>query len=384
MTSDPNDAAPSGTAATAAVPATGAKRVRPGIRAVLPRMLLAFALGTAGGTCFYLLSMPLPWMLGAMMATAIASFSGVRLAVDNRVRTTMMVVLGTLLGSAFSPEIAQRATEWPISMASLVVYVVMASLMTFWFSHRFARIDSRTSFFSGVPGGLAEMITLGIAAGADDRKISLAHTTRIFLVVMTLPLAFRIFGDFDAAARAQAGHGVLDLAPLDVAMLTGAAIVGYALAKLLRIPAPQLTGPMFVSAAIHLTGLTAATPPVLVVSIAQVIIGSAVGSRFSGLKLREVARYLMLGAIATVLLLSLTIVYALVLQRLMDVPFGAFVLAFSPGGLTEMSLVALAMHIDTAFVATHHMVRIFIVVALTPHLFRFMDKVGMIDEPPKE
>jgi len=112
-----------------------------------------------------------------------------------------------------------------------------------------------------------------------------------------------------------------------------------------------------------------------------VIIGSAVGSRFSGLKLREVARYLWLGAVSTVMLLSLTILYALALEKLMDVPFGAFVLAFSPGGLTEMSLVALAMHIDTAFVATHHMVRIFIVVALTPHLFRVMDRFGLINEP---
>ncbi|MEK9660944.1 MAG: AbrB family transcriptional regulator, partial [Alphaproteobacteria bacterium] len=180
-----------------------AAKARPSFRAVLPRMLLAFAIGTAGGTVFWYLSMPLPWMLGAMMGTAVASFSGVRLQVDNRVRLGMMLVLGTLLGSAFSPAILERAGEWSISLASLVIYVVLASLMVFWFYHRVARIDSRTAFFSGVPGGLAEMITLGIAAGGDDRKISLAHTTRIFLVVMTLPLAFRVFGDFDAGARAR-------------------------------------------------------------------------------------------------------------------------------------------------------------------------------------
>ncbi|MEK9661130.1 MAG: AbrB family transcriptional regulator, partial [Alphaproteobacteria bacterium] len=127
--------------------------------------------------------------------------------------------------------------------------------------------------------------------------------------------------------------------------------------------------------------LTEASPPVVVVSLAQVILGSAVGARFSGMRLREVARYLGLGAVASVMLLSLTVVYALVLQQFMDVPFGAFILAFSPGGLTEMSLVALAMQIDVAFVATHHMVRIFIVVALTPWLFKAMDRIGMIDEP---
>lgn len=361
-------------------PSDNKKKSRPSFRAVLPRMLLAFAIGTVGGTVFFYLSMPLPWMLGAMLGTAIASFSGVRLEVDNRVRLGMMLVLGTLLGSAFSPEILDRAGEWSISLASLVVYIVLASLMVFWFYHRVAGIDSRTAFFSGVPGGLAEMIMLGMAAGADERKIGLAHTTRIFLVVMTLPLAFRAFGDFDADARARTTTALFDMNGFDVGLLAVCAVVGFFLAKLARIPAPQLTGPMIVSAGVHLSGLTDAAPPVIVVSLAQVILGSAVGARFSGMKLHEVARYLKFGAIATMMLLALTVVYSLILQQLMDVPFGAFILAFSPGGLTEMSLVALAMQIDIAFVATHHMVRIFIVVALTPYLFKAMDRFGMIDD----
>lgn len=370
MAAEPN---PDGASGAASAPQAGAA-----LRSILPRMLLALAIGTLGGACFHYLDLPLPWMLGAMLATAVASFGGVRLAVDNRLRLLMMVVLGTLLGSAFSPEIAARAVEWPISLVSLVGFVAMASLTTFWYFHKVAGFDTRTAFFAGVPGGLAEMITLGIAAGADDRKISLAHTTRIFLVVMTLPLAFRVFADFNPGARGSTGPSVFDLELADVALLTASALVGYALARLLRIPAPQLTGPMIVSATIHLLGLTSAAPPVLVVAIAQVIIGSAVGSRFSGLKLREVARYLWYGAVATLLLLALTVVYALALDRLMDVPFEAFVLAFSPGGLTEMSLVALAMQIDTAFVATHHMVRIFIVVMMTPHLFRLMEWIGFV------
>jgi len=50
------------------------------------------------------------------------------------------------------------------------------------------------------------------------------------------------------------------------------------------------------------------------------------------------------------------------------------VLAFSPGGLTEMSLVALALEIDTAFVATHHIVRISVVVMAVPFLFKFLNR----------
>ncbi|HVG81048.1 MAG TPA: AbrB family transcriptional regulator, partial [Methylomirabilota bacterium] len=48
------------------------------------------------------------------------------------------------------------------------------------------------------------------------------------------------------------------------------------------------------------------------------------------------------------------------------------ILALAPGGLAEMSLVALALHADAAFVSTHHVARITMVVAAAPALHRLM------------
>ena len=47
-------------------------------------------------------------------------------------------------------------------------------------------------------------------------------------------------------------------------------------------------------------------------------------------------------------------------------------LAFSPGGLAEMSLIALALGVDVAYVSSQHVVRIFIIVALAPWVFRLL------------
>ena len=46
-------------------------------------------------------------------------------------------------------------------------------------------------------------------------------------------------------------------------------------------------------------------------------------------------------------------------------------LAFSPGGLPEMSLIALALETDVPFVAMHHMIRIILIVTLAPFILRF-------------
>jgi ABC-type transport system involved in cytochrome bd biosynthesis fused ATPase/permease subunit len=52
----------------------------------------------------------------------------------------------------------------------------------------------------------------------------------------------------------------------------------------------------------------------------------------------------------------------------------AMLLALMPGGLGEMTLIALALGIDVPFVVTHHMVRIALVMLIAPLVFRWVRK----------
>lgn len=350
-------------------------------RADLGKCALAITIGTAGGAIFNYLDMPLPWMMGSMFAAGIITLSGVELKMDTRLRTLMILVIGTLLGGAFSPEILERIPRWPITLASLALFVMLSTFATYFFYRIAAKFDPRTAFFSAVPGGLNEMILLGEAAGADERQISIAHTTRIFFVVMALPFFFRIFGELGTTVRTFGDNGGSAIGPADVAILTGCAIVGFFTARLLRIPAPHITGPMIFSAAVHLAGFTEASPPALVIAVAQIVLGSSIGARFAGLTFRDLGRIVRIGGIATAILLVITVVFALVLNALAGFPFTSLVLAFSPGGLTEMSLIALSLDIDMAFVATHHIARIAIVVIVVPFVFRLLVRFGLMGPP---
>jgi len=65
-------------------------------------------------------------------------------------------------------------------------------------------------------------------------------------------------------------------------VLIGCGLLGPRLAHILKLPAPQLVGPMLVSAAAHLAAVTTATPPLALVFAAQTVIGGAIGCRFGG------------------------------------------------------------------------------------------------------
>jgi uncharacterized membrane protein AbrB (regulator of aidB expression) len=69
-------------------------------------------------------------------------------------------------------------------------------------------------------------------------------------------------------------------------------------------------------------------------------------------------------------LLSIALGTALVVTHLTGIELHQTFLAFSPGGLPEMSLLALALHADIAYVATIHIVRILMVITFAPLVFR--------------
>ena len=85
-----------------------------------------------------------------------------------------------------------------------------------------------------------------------------------------------------------------------------------------------------------------------------------------------VGKALVLSAIATALLLGMAAVFGEAVERTIGIPFSSALLAFAPGGLAEISLIALSMNVDAAYVSSHHIVRIFIIVLLAPFVFRLL------------
>lgn len=339
-------------------------------RADLLRLTTALAIGAVGGALFFVFNMPLAWMMGAMVLTTIAALAGVSLHVPGRLRSVMVAILGVLLGSTFTPEAMAKVGEWPLTLASLVLYLLVVTGVLYVYFRRVMGFDPATAYFSATPGGLNEMVIVGRAMGGDDRAIALVHGARILLVVLTLPFWFR-YAYGAASAGGGAGDGTLAaIGWLDGGVLVACAVVGPLVGRILRLPAYRLVGPMLASAAVHIAGLTASAPPMELVAVAQVVVGSAIGARFAGAPLKWVAKIIVSSIGSTGLMLGATVGFALALAPLSGIPFPAIVLAFAPGGLAEMSLIALSLGVETAFVATHHVARIAMIVIAAPLVYR--------------
>ena len=257
----------------------------------------------------------------------------------------------------------------PVARHKKSAFTMMAA-MSYQFFRRVAGYDQATAYFSSAPGGLTEMMTVGESMGGNVATISLVHATRILVVVGTIPVYFRYIEGLHIPSMPPGPSGLPDL--LDMALLTACAVIGVPLAARLRLPAGALLGPMLLSAILHISGLTSAAPPGPVVAGAQIVIGAGIGCRFAGLPLGDVWRTIMYAIMSGLLMVVAATATGIITAPMIgDLP-KPLILALAPGGLAEMSLIALSIGSQTAYISFMHLSRIILVVIIFPSMYRWL------------
>jgi uncharacterized protein len=319
-------------------------------------LALALAIGTAGGFVFDWLRMPLAWMLGACVFCTVAAFF-------------MIIVLGVLLGSGFTPDLVQRLGEWAVSLCVLTGMTMTGASLCFVWLRIFTGWDKVTCYFAAMPGGLNDMTIMGGAMGGDERAIALAHALRILTVVLTIPIWYRLVTGAQTSVLTVV-QGATSNDWKDYAILIACGVIGAVAGRLLRLPASFMMGPMIVSAIAHLGGLTDSQPPGVLVAAAQVVVGAGIGCRFVGANFDRLHKEMAASIGAAFLLIGCAVGFAEITWLLTGLNFDATVLSYAPGGFAEMSLIGLALGIEIAMVATHHLFRLFLIVLTGPLVFR--------------
>ncbi len=332
---------------------------------IVARSLLA---ATIGGGLFALAGAPLAWMLGAMAASTCLAVLGMKTDVYPSAVSAMVAVLGVLMGSAFTPEIITQAPRWLPSIIIMMLAIIAFAAMGYLIFKRLGRYDPVTAYFSAIPGGFTEMTLMGTDLGGDTKTIALAHATRILIVVSIVPFYFRGILGLGVPTLPSNLANTSDFPISDAGILLGCALFGLLGAQWLKLPAPAFLGPMILSALAHASGWTSTAPPLELIAIAQIIVGASIGSRFAGQTWKNARKTILLATVTTGLMLAGATLMGVTMAVLLGHPAEALILALSPGGLTEMALIALTLGVNTAFVSTLHILRILFVLMAAPLL----------------
>ncbi|MBZ4688772.1 MAG: Ammonia monooxygenase [Cereibacter sp.] len=326
--------------------------------------LLTLAIGAAGGLAAKAAGLPLALLLGSLTAVGCSAAFRLRLfnraiAVPQSLRTLFVPVIGLGIGGSFTPEVLAQMPGWWSSLLALGLYIPMAHYIGYRIYRRLGPLDAPTAFFGAVPGGLIESVTLGQEAGADERMLVLLQFLRLILTIVAVPLIFSwLTGHTVGSSAGVSTGGHSPLGAPDVLVLALCGVLGVLIGTRLRMPAAVMTGPLTLSALAHLAGLTEAVPPGWAVQVTQVVIGSVLGARFAGLTRGALPMALRLAVVNVSAMMLLAFGFAFALAGVVGQPAMAVFLAFAPGGLAEMSLIALSLQMSVVYVTAHHVARI--------------------------
>jgi len=338
----------------------------------LPGVLLAFAVASLGAILFVALSLPLPIFLGALSFCMAASILRAPLMRPMSLSIPMRIVLGVAVGSAFTPALLERTNELAVSLVLIVPFSAVITYAGYLFYSRIAGFDQPTAFFGSVPGGLTDMVTMSEDAGANQRIVTLLSAVRMVMIVFLVPLWMQVVSGASVGGAVINTVHVWEMQLRDGVVLIALGFSGWWLARRFGIAGAAIVGPMIVSGIFHAAGLTSAKVPTELLILAQLTLGILLGAQFRDVTVREFSTYIIWGMAFSAVLLIATLLTATGVSRLTGADEISVLMAYAPGGQSELNLLALILHLDVAFIALHHLVRVAAVIIGAQIVFRMM------------
>ena len=338
------------------------------------RLAVTFTLELCCGWAFLHIGLPAPYLMGSMFGVW---FTGgaikplrQHLGVARWFHIPVVLGLGVLIGANFKPEIIVSAGQWWMTITMMGLSTVIVTIVLYRYLHHFRGYDPLLAFFCSVPGGQAEVLAMSRQMISKDYVVALFHLVRVTAVFLSTPLLLALIEGQTAVIqsneRLTTMPGLMDLPPLNLFLFVSIALVGFGVARLLRLPMPHLLGPMGLSIIAHLSGFLDLPRIGEFVILAQLTIGGGIGARLASVSVKEVIATLKDAFIASAIILTCYLVSATGLAMISGKSFLSLWLAFVPGGLYEVTLLALVFGFDVAFVAFHHTIRVVMIFLSLP------------------
>jgi membrane AbrB-like protein len=338
------------------------------LRGVLHAILAQIGIVAAaalGGWAAAWIGIAAPWLSGALILTVVLGAFGLSPPLDTRLRDLAMLLAGVSMGAAVTPEAIASIARFPVSLFLLAMAIVAILAASTAVLVRFAGWPLRDAFFASAPGSLTAVLLIAASVRADVARIALLQTCRVFVLVMFLPTIITVIEPAspitgDPAPVSAAGLG----------QLFAAAFLGAGLFHRMRVAGPLIMGGMAGSAVLTGSGLVAGGIPPAIGVLGFVLIGVFIGQRFRGVNLADLARILPAVILSLVTTLVVALLFVLAVILVVDVEFGPAAVAFAPGGLEAMTVLAVALGLDPLYVSVHHLFRFVFVASLVSFILK--------------
>jgi uncharacterized protein len=320
---------------------------------------------------------PLPWMIGPLLATSLASLLGAPTRSWPPLRNAAQWTIATALGLYFTPQVtALVASLWWAILLAIAWALALGWGFGRWLHGRHAarmggdaRTRWATSYFSGSIGGASEMTLLAEREMGRSDLVAAAHSVRLVVVTLLIPPAI-LYSGWHGLDATLPGTRQFDAAGFAL-LATATAVGGWLMARIGRAN-PWFMGALLASMGITMAGVELSGMPDRATNVAQLVIGVSLGVRFQREFLRAAPRWLLDVALGTLGMILLCAGFAFLLAWATRLHVATLVLGTSPGGIAEMAITAKVLQLGVPVVTAFQVCRLVAVLVLVEPLFRWV------------
>jgi uncharacterized protein len=332
------------------------------------------------GTLFNFLALPAGWLIAGMLgAAAVALLSRRELNPPAKAMSAAQGVIGVV---AVEP-LTKLTTSDLAHFAGCAAFSVTITLgLSIVFGLALARLakglGAATANLSLIAGGASTISSMARELGADERYVALSQYLRLTIVVLTMPMVLGALGTHDSAPGLVPAHDHWNV----VGLLAMAALIFVAarVAKLVKLPAPYLLGPLVGTAVLAIIDPALASlvsPTTVITDVAYVVIGWQAGGGFAIDVLRRFVKLIPLTLAFIALTIGSCFGVAVVVSHWASVSLSDAYLATTPGGIYGVLAIANEVHSGPIVVTLQVLRLITMVVAagMIPRLIGWLDRV---------
>lgn len=353
-----------------------------------PQNILYILFSMIGGLILSISGVPIAWMMGSLIFATILSSVPTKWiqtqikknGIHPYWRQIGQAILGIELGRSFSVSILDTFEDYFFIIILMVISSILVAFLSGILLWRFSNINMMTSLFGTTPGGISAMPTIAEEVGANAFVVSIIQTLRIFLVVGVIPFVAGTLTTRTVAIDLEGHQGTFSLQSM---IFTGiimlGALTGVYLSKIIKMPAPWLVGSMLGAAIVQLIlpvlfrHAGATFWPHELIILAQILIGSSIGSRVNKNMFKGFGKIVIVGLLSSIFLVITMLLCSYLISITTRIPLVTCILAFAPGGVAEMSTAAVALRADSTFVVAVQTLRLITILLLLPPIFRFLN-----------
>lgn len=333
--------------------------------------MVGYVIALAGGAVALVLGVPIPWLLGALLASLLLGVAGKRPTFPNAIRDVAFILLGYLIGSTASTEFYSSVTLWIPSVVVSVLLIPLITISSAIVVRRLTDLTAEEAMLCSVPGSLPFVVAASEDLGLRTPIVILFQSVRLLTLTFLLPFALSFWG---GEVEVSTTSGQIQISSLTAALgfqsgqiwwqegLVLVGSLGFAgacavVAGRLNVPAPTFIGPMMGVAAAKLAGVPLPDLPPLLLIGSQAALGWIMGTRFDAIPRADVRGM----AVACFAGLGVGLAVALLACGLLIAATGldarALILGLAPGAIETVTSIALDQAVDPLFVSTHQIAR---------------------------